>query len=54
VLRELATVKAVRPDGAVELEDGRVLDASDREGCETKIFPTETKLALFAGMCLVF
>ena len=28
---ELATVKAVRPDGAVELEDGRVLDASYRE-----------------------
>ena len=28
---ELATVKAVRSDGAVELEDGRVLDASYRE-----------------------
>lgn len=28
---ELVTVKAVRPDGAVELEDGRVLDASYRE-----------------------
>jgi conjugative relaxase-like TrwC/TraI family protein len=28
---ELATVKAVRRDGAVELEDGRVLDASYRE-----------------------
>ena len=24
-------MKAVRPDGAVELEDGRVLDASYRE-----------------------
>jgi ATP-dependent exoDNAse (exonuclease V) alpha subunit len=28
---ELVTVKAVRRDGAVELEDGRVLDASYRE-----------------------
>ncbi len=28
---ELATVKTVCPDGAVELEDGRVLDASYRE-----------------------
>jgi len=28
---ELATVKVVRSDGAVELEDGRVLDASFRE-----------------------
>ncbi len=28
---ELATVKAIRPDGAVELDDGRVLDTSYRE-----------------------